>query len=265
MPFDCDVIVAGGGPAGSAAAAWLARSGHRVILFERDRFPRFHIGESLLASVNDALGAIGADDLVRQAGFPQKWGATFMTGDGQIERYADFAVAPDVRAPQTWQVHRATFDDLLLRHAAASGADVREQHRVLDVAFDNDGVTVTVQGIEDGSAPRAMRARAIVDASGRGALLSRKFNLRIDEPRLANLAVFSHYSGVVVLRPYSCTLPSFLGFIHTFGASVSLVLCDRLHTPSPDRLFCRIQSNMSSATLIHCLLRPPPPSRGLRL
>ncbi|HEY6212004.1 MAG TPA: FAD-dependent oxidoreductase, partial [Vicinamibacterales bacterium] len=110
MRLDCDVIVAGGGPAGSAAASWLARAGHRVILFERDRFPRFHIGESLLASVNDVLAAIGADDLVRQAGFPQKWGATFMSGDGRVERYADFGAAPDVRTPQTWQVPRATFD-----------------------------------------------------------------------------------------------------------------------------------------------------------
>jgi flavin-dependent dehydrogenase len=196
MSFDCDVIVAGGGPAGSTAASWLARSGHRVIPFERDRFPRFHIGESLLASVNDVLDAIGAGDLVRQAGFPQKWGATFMTGDGSVERYADFASAPDVRAPQTWQVPRATFDHLLLQHAAASGADVRERHRVLDVTFDADGVTATVQAVEGGTPPRAVRARAIVDASGRGSLLSRKFDLRIDEPRLANLAVFSHYSGV---------------------------------------------------------------------
>jgi flavin-dependent dehydrogenase len=196
MPFDCDVIVAGGGPAGSTAAAWLARAGHRVILVERDRFPRFHIGESLLASVNDVLDAIGAADLVRQAGFPRKWGATFMMGDGSVERYADFAVAPDVRAPQTWQVPRATFDHLLLQHAAASGADVRERHRVLDVTFDADGVTSTVQAAEGGTPPRAVRARAIIDASGRGSLLSRKFDLRIDEPRLANLAVFSHYSGV---------------------------------------------------------------------
>ena len=196
MSCDCDVIVAGGGPAGSAAAAWLARAGHRVMLFERDRFPRFHIGESLLASVNDVIDAIGAADLVRQAGFPQKWGATFMTGDGRVERYADFAVAPDVRAPQTWQVPRATFDHLLLQHASASGVDVREQHRVLDVAFDAGGVTVTVQGVEGDASPHTVRAQAIIDASGRGALLSRKFDLRIDEPRLANLAVFSHYAGV---------------------------------------------------------------------
>jgi flavin-dependent dehydrogenase len=167
-----------------------------VILFERDQFPRFHIGESLLASVNDVLAAIGADSLVRQAGFPEKWGATFMTGDGRNERYADFSVAPDVPAPQTWQVPRATFDELLLRHAASSGVEVRERHRVLDASFDDDGVTLSVQEVQAGQGPRSVRARAIVDASGRGSLLSRKFSLRIDEPRLANLAVFSHYSGV---------------------------------------------------------------------
>jgi flavin-dependent dehydrogenase len=194
--FDCDVVVAGGGPAGAAAAAWLTREGRRVILFERDQFPRFHIGESLLASVNDVLDAIGAEPVVRQAGFPQKWGATFMTADGGNQRYADFSVAPGVRAPQTWQVPRATFDELLLRHAASCGADVRERHRVLDVELDTDGVTVSVQGSEGAEGARAVRARALIDASGRGSLLSRKFSLRIDEPRLANLALFSHYSGV---------------------------------------------------------------------
>jgi len=80
--------------------------------------------------VNDALRAIGAEGLVRDAGFPEKWGAAFMLADGSNERYADFTIARGVRAPQTWQVPRATFDHLLLRHAAASGADVRECHRV---------------------------------------------------------------------------------------------------------------------------------------
>lgn len=88
----------------------------------------------------------------------------------------------------------AAFDHLLLQHAASSGADVHERHRALDVAFDDQGVTATVQGAEGG--PRSVRARAMIDASGPGSLLSRKFGLRIDEPRLANIAVFSHYSGV---------------------------------------------------------------------
>jgi FADH2-dependent halogenase len=189
-----EVAVVGGGPAGSAAACRLARAGRRVVLFERDRFPRFHIGESLLASVNDVLEEIGAGDLVRAKAFPAKWGATFATADGSIERFADFAVSPEVPRPQTWQVPRAEFDELLLRHAAACGADVREGQRVLEASFDPGGVTVHVR--DDADRAHETRVAAVVDASGRFGLLARKFGLRVDEPRLANIATFAHYSGV---------------------------------------------------------------------
>ena len=193
-PHEFDVAVIGGGPAGATTACRLARAGRRVILLERDRFPRFHVGESLLATVNEALEEIGAADLVRARGFPAKWGATFGTGDGTFERFADFSVAPEVRTPQTWQVPRAEFDELLLRHAAASGADVREGHRVLDVAFDGDGATVAFRDAADRA--REVRVAAVVDASGRVGLLARKLGLRVDEPGLDNIAVFAHYSGV---------------------------------------------------------------------
>ncbi len=203
MRVECDVIVVGGGPAGSTAAAALARAGRRVVLFERDRFPRFHIGESLLASINDVVAAIGAEEAVRAAGFPRKWGATFMTPDGGVERFADFAVSEEVPRPQTWQVPRQVFDHLLLGHAAACGADVRQEHRVTDVSFDSDGVTVRFreQAGRIGSDLRdhpeqTLRARTLVDASGRASLLSRAFDLRVDEPQLANVALFSHYAGV---------------------------------------------------------------------
>ena len=160
MPFDCDVVVIGGGPAGSAAAAWLARAGRQVLLLERDRFPRFHIGESLLASVNESLEAIGAGSLVRDAGFERKWGATFITPDGASERFADFSAAVGVPQPQTWQVPRARFDELLLRHAAECGADVREQHRAIDISFEPDGVIVTSAPVP---ADRAADAAALRD------------------------------------------------------------------------------------------------------
>src|SRR5262245_6880436 len=94
--LEFDVAVIGGGPAGSTTACRVARAGHRVLLLERDRFPRFHVGESLLATVNEALEEIGAADLVRARGFPAKWGATFAKGDGSVERYADFSVAAEV-------------------------------------------------------------------------------------------------------------------------------------------------------------------------
>ena len=188
-----DVVIIGGGPAGSTAAAWLARAGRSVTLIERDHLPRFHIGESLLASVNDVIDAIGAAELVRREGFPQKWGATFTTPDGRVERFADFAVSSEVPQPQTWQVPRERFDDLLLRHAARSGADVREGQRVTDIAFDDEGVTLMC--VSEGATSQ-FRARALIDASGRAALLAHRFNLRVDEPGLANVAVFAHFAGV---------------------------------------------------------------------
>src|SRR6476620_5770951 len=130
-----------------------------------------------------------------------------MTSDGSVERFADFAISDAVPQPQTWQVRRDLFDELLLRHAARSGADVRERHRVSDVAFDQDAVTVTAQPQDaaghsgdrpDPAAPAAItvRARAIIDASGRAAILGHRFNLRRNEPSLANVAIFSHFEGV---------------------------------------------------------------------
>jgi flavin-dependent dehydrogenase len=192
--FDYDVAVIGGGPAGSSAATMMARAGHKVILFERDRFPRFHIGESLLASVNDAFDALGVQEKVRAMGFPQKWGATFGTGDGSVEHYAAFAEPGGVPQPQTWQVERARFDEMLLDHAESCGVDVFQGYRVLDVTCEADGVDVEVS--EQLGNRKVTRVKAIVDASGRWGLLARKFNLRVDEPRLANIGFFAHYSGV---------------------------------------------------------------------
>src|SRR2546425_13323145 len=101
-----------------------------------------------------------------------------MSADGRVDRYADFGDAPGVPMPQTWQVPRATFDQLLLRHAAASGADVRQGCRVLDVAVEAGGGKATIQATNGTSAAHAVRGHAVLDASGRGSVLSRKLPLR---------------------------------------------------------------------------------------
>jgi len=191
---DCDVIVVGAGPAGSSAALALARRGWRVVVFERERFPRFHIGESLLATVNECFDELGLTDRIRDAGFPQKLGASLATHEKYTGRVVDFTTCKEVRRGQTWQVCREKFDYILLQAVRDAGADVREAHRVRECLFDNHGVTVRIA--DDAGVNREFYTRAVVDASGRWGLLGRTFGLRRDEPRLANVAVFAHYSGV---------------------------------------------------------------------
>lgn len=193
-PYDFDFAVAGGGPAGSAAAISLARKGHSVVLFERDRFPRFHIGESLLSTTNEYLTELGLMDEIEAAGFPRKWGARLVTHDGASGRGVDFAVVREVTRGQTWQVSRAEFDRMLLERARKSGVEVREEHRITSVEFVGDAAMIAFER-PDGSAGSA-RVRAVVDASGRAGVVARKYGVRKDEPRLANIAIFSHYHGV---------------------------------------------------------------------
>ena len=192
--WDFDAVVVGGGPGGSSTATALARHGRRVLLLERDQFPRFHIGESQLPWSTEILRALGVYDTVATAGFVQKWGASFWTLDGSFEQYADFTEAPETPTPQTFQVTRATFDDLLLRHAEKSGADVRERHRVLEAVFDPGGVTVRFadpEGME-----HTVRAGVVVDASGRAGFLAKKLGRHAFDPVLRNIAVHAQFEDI---------------------------------------------------------------------
>ncbi len=197
MTYDYDFAVAGGGPAGTSAAISLAQRGRSVVLFERETFPRFHIGESLLSTANDAFALLGVTEQMAAAGFPEKLGARLITHDGESGRGIDFTAVTEVTTPRTYHVPRATFDQILLDRARAAGVEVREGHRVLSCDFTSDAATLDWSSADDNSG--RVRVHAVVDATGRNGLLARKFNVRIDEPRLANIAIYSHYSGVPLL------------------------------------------------------------------
>ncbi len=197
--YDFDFAVAGGGPAGSSAAISLRQHGHSVVLFERETFPRFHIGESLLSTANDAFAVLGVAKQIEAASFPEKWGARLFTHDGQSGRYVDFTNVQEVTRAQTYQVCRQEFDRILLERAREVGVDVREACNVMACEFSPDAAILNVASRVDG-ATSCVHVRALVDATGRGGLLARKFNLRTEEPRLANIAIFSHYTNVPRLK-----------------------------------------------------------------
>lgn len=194
MTQNFDAVVVGGGPGGSSAATMLARQGRRVLLLEREQFPRFHIGESQLPWINGILETLGADHLIQRAGFVEKWGASFTTIDGSKSQYADFARAVEVPRPQTYQVSRAEFDKALLDHTASCGATVLQGCTARDVAFDPDGVTLTY--VDAAGESTTVRAAVLVDASGRAGFMAKRFGERRKDPILQNISVHRQYVGI---------------------------------------------------------------------
>jgi flavin-dependent dehydrogenase len=190
-----EVIVVGGGPAGSTAATVLARRGRRVLVVERERFPRFHVGESLLPFALPIFDRLGVHDKIRAAGFQKKFGAYFWNEETGSTRPVVFAEARDERHPMAYQVKRSEFDEILLRHAAASGAEVREAEAVESVLFEQ-GRAVGVRSRSATGATFEHRAKVVVDASGQEALLPRQLGTRRFDARLKRAALFAHYQGI---------------------------------------------------------------------
>jgi flavin-dependent dehydrogenase len=175
----------------------LARAGWRVRLFERERFPREHIGESLLPASMPLLEALGAMPAIERAGFVKKWGAVMVWGSGE-EPWSWHFSETNRRYPHAYQVWRPQFDQILLDNSRAAGVEVREGCRVTEAQFDGETVT-GLRYLDENGAEQLCRARFVVDASGQAGLLGRTLRLRRSDPYFRNLAAYGYYTGAAPL------------------------------------------------------------------
>ena len=195
-----NVVVIGGGPAGSTAATMLARKGAQVLLLERERFPRHHVGESLLPASIPILEELGVLPEIERRGFLLKWGATMVWGR-EPTPWSWYFRESNPRYPHSYQVSRPEFDHLLLDNSHSNGVDVRYGHPVLEVKFEGgkNGGAATVRYATDRGEERVADTAFVVDASGQRALLARRLRLRRWDPFFRNVAVYGYFLGGLCL------------------------------------------------------------------
>ena len=188
-----DVAIIGGGPAGSTAAALLARAGRRVVIFERDKFPRFHIGESLLPFSMKAFTRLGLHEKFLRAGFMKKFGGEIFAACSEEGTKFYFKDGFRSKTDHAYQVTRADFDKVLLDHAAESGAEVHEETAIARVEFADEHVDL---GVTWNGSSRNVRAAYVIDASGRNSILGGQFGVKKTYDHLQKLSIFAHYNRV---------------------------------------------------------------------
>ena len=200
---DFDVIVIGGGPGGSTAATIIAMLKHRVLLLEKEKFPRYQIGESLLpATVHGVCEILGISQELKKANFVKKLGGTFKWGTNPVPWTFAFSMDSMISGPKSfaYQVERSRFDKLLLENAVRYGVEVREKHAVTDVLFES-GRAVGVKFVDADGNARTATAKYIVDASGHQSPVYRKVGERIFSKFFQNIALFGYFENGKRLPP----------------------------------------------------------------
>jgi flavin-dependent dehydrogenase len=191
-----DVIVVGCGPAGASASAVLAAKGRRVLVLEREKFPRYHIGESLIPYTYFPLERIGLAEKMRQSHFTKKYSVQFVSQDGRASQPFYFFRHMEHEAARTWQVLRSEFDQLLMDNAREKGADVREEITVREV-IEEDGFVKGVRAEDKSGHQFEFRAPMTIDASGRDALAVTRNGWKIRDAYLNKVAIWTYYKGAV--------------------------------------------------------------------
>jgi flavin-dependent dehydrogenase len=191
-----DVVVIGGGPGGSSASTLLAQHGYRVELFEREHFPRFHIGESLIPETYWVLKRLNMLDKMKKSHFVKKYSVQFVNQHGKLSEPFYFMDHKPHECSQTWQVAREEFDQMLLDNAREHGVLVHEGVRVLEVLFEGERA-VGVRVLEDDGREREVRAPVVVDASGQSSVIMSRLGLREWDPVLKKAALWTYWEGAV--------------------------------------------------------------------
>jgi geranylgeranyl reductase family protein len=191
-----DVVVIGGGPAGSTIGSILAREGRSVVLFEKEEFPRHHIGESLMTDTYWTFQRMGLLEKLKASPFVRKYSVQFANSRGKESRPFYFFEAMHHESAVTWQVTRAVFDKMLIEHAAEQGATVHQGSAVKQVLFEGDRAVGVEVRMKDGSLER-FHANVVVDATGQSGMLSNKFGWRVRDPKLKKAVLYSYFKGAL--------------------------------------------------------------------